>query len=75
MSRVLTHKTNLEGLRKQAKSWLKGIRAGDPQAVARLRSAGFTPSATPGLRHVQHALARERPIDAKGWQEHRRGYS
>ena len=48
-----------ERLRKEAKRWLKALRAGDPAARARLERALAQPSATPGLREVQHALARE----------------
>jgi hypothetical protein len=38
---------------------LKAIRGGDAEARDRFMRAHPTPSATPGLRDVQHALARE----------------
>ncbi|HEX7850483.1 MAG TPA: ankyrin repeat domain-containing protein [Sphingomonas sp.] len=57
MRRTLTPKTNLDTLRKDAKRWLKAIRAGDADAIARLHDSGAKPSAEPGLRDVQHALA------------------
>src|SRR3954471_15927876 len=55
--KALTPKTRLETLRKDAKRWLKALRAGDPVARARLLAAW--PKAPPeaGLRDVQHALA------------------
>ena len=59
MSRALTSATTLEQLKREAKQWLKALRTGDPEARARLLRAhpGAPPEA--GLRHVQHALARE----------------
>jgi ankyrin repeat protein len=53
----------LEGLRKQAKRFLKALRAGDPEA--RSRMAKWLPRASPqpGLREAQQALARERGFD------------
>jgi len=59
MRRTLTPKTNLDTLRKDAKRWLKAIRAGDAAAIARLRDAGAKPSGDPGLRDVHQALALE----------------
>jgi len=59
MRRTLTPKTNLDTLRKDAKRWLKAIRAGDQTAIARLRKAGAKLSADPGLRDVHQALALE----------------
>ena len=59
MRRTLTPKTNLETLRKDAKRWLKAIRAGDAAAIARLRDAGAKLSGDPGLRDVHQALALE----------------
>jgi ankyrin repeat protein len=58
-SRALTPKTSLEQLRKDAKRWLKALRASDPEAQARLRAAWPKAPAEPALRDVQHALARE----------------
>jgi hypothetical protein len=58
MAFKLTSQTNLEALRKEAKRWLKAVRAGDPQALDRL--ARMHPvQKTPALRVVQHALALE----------------
>jgi ankyrin repeat protein len=59
MSRALTSATTLDQLKGEAKLWLKALRTGDPEARARLLRAhpGAPPDA--GLRHVQHALARE----------------
>ena len=58
MTLKLTPQSNLEALRKEAKRWLKALRAGDPQASVRL--ARIHPGyETPVLRVVQHALALE----------------
>jgi ankyrin repeat protein len=57
--------TSLESLKKNAKRWLKDVRAGEPGALARLRRAYPNAPATPTLRDVQHALARERGFE--GW--------
>lgn len=57
MSRTLTPRTNLETLRKDAKRWLKALRAGDAEAQSRLRAVSPKAPAEPGLRDVQHALA------------------
>ena len=62
----LTAATRLESLRKDAKRWLKTIRAGDAHAIERLRRACPDAPSSPGLRDVQHALARERGFD--GWR-------
>jgi len=59
MSRVLTPKTQLETLRKDAKRWLKALRAGDPAARTRLLAAWPKAPADAGLRDLQHALALE----------------
>jgi ankyrin repeat protein len=58
MSRQLTFDSTLETLKKEAKHWLKGIRAGDVRARQRFAAAG-APTQSPGLRNVQFALARE----------------
>jgi hypothetical protein len=55
---------SLDNLRKLAKRWLKALRAQDRDAVARLRRAHPTAPASPGLRDVQHAIARERGQDS-----------
>lgn len=59
MSRTLTPKSNLETLKKDAKRWLKALRAGDAAARQRLAVAWPQAPAEAGLRDVQHALARE----------------
>jgi len=59
MTRTLTPRTSVETLRKEAKRWLKALRAGEPDATRRLTAAWYTAPAEPGLRDVQHALARE----------------
>ena len=57
--------STLDNLRKAARRWLKALRANDPDATARLRRAYPDAPTTPGLRDVQHALARER--GAENW--------
>ena len=52
--------TTLDNLRKHARRWLKALRAGEPEALARLARAYPGTSNPPTLRDVQHALARER---------------
>ncbi len=54
----------LERLRKEAKRWLKNLRAGNADAIARLRRAFPDASASPVLRDVQHALAREHGFES-----------
>jgi ankyrin repeat protein len=49
----------LDNLRKDAKRWLKAVRAGDPDARARLARAYPGAPEQVTLRDVQHALARE----------------
>ncbi len=66
MSNELAPTSHLESLKKEAKRWLKSVRAGDAAAIARLRHAFPDAPGSPGLRDVQHALARERGFD--GWQ-------
>ena len=65
--RNLTPQSSLESLKKEAKAWLKTLRAGD--AAARERLAAVLPDspADPGLRHVQLALARE--FGLPGWAD------
>lgn len=65
MNRPLTAATTLENLKKEAKRWLKALRAGDAQARARLHRAYPKTPAEPGLRDVQHALALEHGL--AGW--------
>jgi ankyrin repeat protein len=59
MSRALTSATTLDVLKREARQWLKALRAGDAGARTRLRQAHPSAPADAGLRHVQHALARE----------------
>lgn len=49
----------LDDFRKQAKDWLKKVRRQNPGSVKRLRLAYPKAPGTPGLRDIQHALARE----------------
>ncbi len=57
--RELGSKSCLESLRKEAKRWLRALRANDAAALARLRKANPNSPNEPGLRDVQYALARE----------------
>jgi ankyrin repeat protein len=66
MSRALTAKTNLDALRKEAKRWLKALRAGDASGRRRLAAAWPKAPAEPGLRDVQHALALEHGCESWG---------
>jgi ankyrin repeat protein len=59
MARDLTPRSSLVSLRREAKRWLKALRDNDPEARARLERVDPHAPARPGLRHVQHALARE----------------
>lgn len=58
-SRGLSSNSTIEALRREAKRWLKQIRAGDPAALARFNALmpGNTGNAV--LRTVQQALARD----------------
>jgi ankyrin repeat protein len=51
--------STLDNLKKEAKRWLKALRAGDASARERLRRADPNAPRVAGLRDVQHALARE----------------
>jgi ankyrin repeat protein len=59
MTRQLTARSNLETLRKEAKRWLKALRAQDSKALERLRRSYPGAPLQPGLRDIQCALARE----------------
>ncbi|ESQ81756.1 hypothetical protein AEAC466_20250 [Asticcacaulis sp. AC466] len=59
MSRVITPKTTLDTLKKDAKRWLKAIRTDDATARARLAAAWPQAPDAPALRDIQHAVARE----------------
>ena len=64
MSRKLTPASSLRTLRKEAKRWLKALRAGDAGARVRLEKAYPAAPPDPVLRDVQHALAREVGLDS-----------
>ena len=59
MPREISSATSLDTLRKEAKRWLRQLRDGDPQARERFSRAYPDAQPAPGLRDVQHALARE----------------
>jgi len=59
MSASLTPATSVDTLKKEAKRWLKALRASDPDARSRLERAWPAAPAAPVLRDVQHALAIE----------------
>jgi hypothetical protein len=59
MPRTITPATSVENLKKEAKRWLKALRAHDPDARARIVRAYPDAPAEPVLRDVQYALARE----------------
>ncbi len=61
----------MDNLRKEAKRWLKALRANDPDARLRFERAYPSGPATPVLRDVQHALAREHGFD--NWTRDERG--
>jgi ankyrin repeat protein len=63
--RELTPQSSLESLKKEAKAWLRALRAGEPAARDRLLAILPDSPADPGLRHVQLALARE--FGMPGW--------
>lgn len=65
MPRTLTPDSSLETLRKEAKRWLKALRAGNAAATDRLRTILGTVPDAPILRDVQLALAREHGLP--GW--------
>ena len=65
MPRTITSTTSLDNLRKEAKRWLKALRADELDARARLERAWPTAPANPVLRDVQHALALE--YGHEGW--------
>jgi hypothetical protein len=63
MPRRITPASSLDNLKKEARRWLKGLRAGDEEARARLDHAWPNGPPEPGLRDVQQALAREYGCD------------
>jgi len=64
MFRKLTAKSSLGSLRREAKRWLKAVRAGEPEALARLKQALPRAGAALGLREIQQALAREHAAES-----------
>ena len=71
MPRRFTPQTALEHLKKEAKRWLKALRANDAEARSRFERAFPNPQRIPTLRDVQHALAREHGF--RGWNELKNG--
>lgn len=67
MQRKLTPSTSLDNLRREAKRWLKALRAQDAVARGRFERAYPTAEGEPVLRDVQHALACE--YGMSGWTE------
>jgi hypothetical protein len=65
MSRHITPTTSLENLQREAKRWLKALRARDREARERFEAALTDAPVDPTLRDVQHALAREHALS--GW--------
>jgi hypothetical protein len=65
MTRRITPQTTLDNLKKEAKRWLKELRANDAAARARLERAYANAPLNPGLRDVHHALALEHGLH--GW--------
>jgi uncharacterized protein len=65
MPRQVTPATTLENLKREAKRWLKALRADVAEARARLARAFPGAPDVPTLRDVQHALALEHGVP--GW--------
>ncbi len=65
MTRRITPQTTLDNLKKEAKRWLKELRANDAAARLRLEQAISKPPEIPTLRDVQRALAVE--FGFPGW--------
>jgi len=59
MPRQITPRTTLENLKREAKRWLKALRANVADARARLQRVLPNAPEAPTLREVQHALALE----------------
>ena len=66
MIRPFRSDPELESLKKEAKQWLKALRAGDAEALARFSAALPQHEGSVTLRTIQLALARER--GEPGWQ-------
>jgi Leucine Rich repeat len=67
MSRQITPRTTLENLKREAKRWLKALRANVADARARLQRVLPNAPKAPTLREVQHALALEHGL--RDWTE------
>ena len=67
MPRKLTPQSTLENLKREAKRWLKALRANATEARARLERALPNVPVDPSLRDVQHALGVEHGFP--GWTE------
>ena len=65
MTSLVTPQTTLDSLKKEAKRWLKKLRAGDAESRARLQRSHPKAPANPALRDVQRALALEYGLP--GW--------
>ena len=73
MPRQITPRTTLANLKREAKRWLKALRANVGEARARLlRAFPHAPDA-PTLRDVQHALAQEHGLS--GWTALKRRFA
>lgn len=64
MSRKLTASSSLDALKKEAKRWLKAVRADEPDAIVRLQQTLPRADRSCGLREVQQALAREYGLES-----------
>lgn len=67
MTRTFPSISRVESFKKEAKQWLKALRAGDAEALARLKAALPEHDGSVTLRAVQLALAREHRLP--GWRE------
>ena len=70
MSRQITPRSTLENLKREAKRWLRELRANVGEARSRLERVFPDAPSIPTLRDVQHALAREHGL--AGWSELKR---
>jgi ankyrin repeat protein len=67
MPRRITPGTSVDNLKREAKRWLQALRVDDPIARDRFGRVVNAPPGRPGLRQVQHALARE--FGLQGWSD------
>ena len=63
MPRKLTSANSVDNLKRDAKRWLRALRAGDGTARAHFQRTYSDGPENPGLRDLQHALAREYGFD------------